>query len=173
MLAGLLGPLAWLARPKLIAWNNERFLRNELRYQVLENLSEANQAIDQHAWATAQVSIDRARLAAASDPTLFTPNEISAFDRRFDSVQLRLNTVSSHYSKDPDFLAWPPRCTVVRVRTDAVSDLLNTTVDLLHEHRYSEAQMTVDQILILDPESKPGLALRLLCSKHLQHIHSP
>lgn len=150
--------LGWWAMPRVREWRDERARRAELEYQIQKNLDESAWSIQQEHWADAQISIDRARLASCADPTIFTPAEVAADRSRIDQAQSLLQVMQEKaYQKE-----MTAGGAVIQQRilkgcvfndTNAIADLNRTAENLLRDGRYSEAELTLSQVLILDPEN--------------------
>ena len=62
----------------------------QIPYQVEANLGQGKAAIQQKQWQAAEAAFKRARLAAESDPSLFTPEDMQNFRNRIDQAELDL-----------------------------------------------------------------------------------
>lgn len=151
----------WASTPALKEWAAERA---EIRYQIDTNLDKARADIGAKQCADAQLCIDRARLAAAADPTIFSRLELLKFRSRIDEVEggLRcsMGVSQAAFENQLRLRGCNLRSGIICIRTGVVQDLIRTADDLLRGNRDAEAMMTVDQILILDPENARGLELR-------------
>lgn len=156
----LVPPSFWWSKSMLQQWSEDRARRVEIRYQVSTNLTAASTGIEREQWATAQIDIDRARLASDADPALFGASELRAFRRRIENTEDNMRAAQEHAmiraEMDPHWrqlrdsrLANPPVC----ISSNVTADLNRTADRLLRHGRYSEALETLRQVLILDPDN--------------------
>ena len=150
--------------------------RGEIRYRVRTNLEDARAAIREHRWADAQIAIDRARLAATADPTIFQPQETRQFGNDIDGADLDLRRSQEKVQADADAQRdretrrriEEQRRIAVQQRQQTIADLIRTAQELSAQGRYREALQTVDQILILDPINDYAYGVRPLLEDKTQ-----
>ena len=144
--------------------------QGEIQYQVQSNLDQARSAIQQQQWGNAQIAIDRARLAANSDPSIFTPQQIRQFRTQIDQVQLDLQsaqqraaeTATNELERQTEKRIIEERNRARRERQRTIADLIRTSQTLTSQGRYREALQTVDQILLLDPTNDYAVGVKPL-----------
>jgi hypothetical protein len=78
---------SWWGRIEMRRWFAYRGERATIRQEVALQLSQAKQSTDAGHWRDAQVAVDRARLAADSDTSLFKATELEAFANNLDQAQ--------------------------------------------------------------------------------------
>jgi hypothetical protein len=133
--------------------------RMEIAYQINTNLSEAGAETASGQFSEAQVAVDRARLAASADPTIFLSIEVSEFRRRIDQVDLDLDTareIAFGKPRSDDELERRiayEHPEAICIRTDTIYELTNTMRSLMDSGKTQEALQTCDQILILDAQN--------------------
>ncbi|HXE52166.1 MAG TPA: hypothetical protein VN541_04090, partial [Tepidisphaeraceae bacterium] len=153
-----------------------RARQQEIAYQVQSNLDQARAAIGQHDFGTAQTDLDRARLAANADPSIFTPEALRNFRNQIDQVELQLHQTQEQVQQQQSALtaqqiqnriqAEHERAIVARQKT--VADLIRTSQTLTNQGRYKEALQTVEQILILDPTNDYAVGVQPLLQDKTQ-----
>ena len=144
--------------------------RGEITYQVQSNLDQAKASTQQGNFANAQNAIDRARLAAAIDPTIFTADQIRNFRTQIEQTELALRQAEERAKAASDnAIAEATRTRIAVERKQAIedrqktiADLIRTSQNLTAQGRYKEALQTVDQILILDPVNDYAVGVRPL-----------
>ncbi|HSU67322.1 MAG TPA: hypothetical protein VLJ39_10650, partial [Tepidisphaeraceae bacterium] len=144
--------------------------RGEIRYRVQGNLDQARAAIAAHKWADAQIAIDRARLAASADPTIFQAQENQRFSTEIDRTELDFRKAQERVEADAQSRRdeaiqrriQDERRRAIEERQRTIADLVHTAQLLSSEGRYAEALQTVDQILILDPINDYAVGVRPL-----------
>ena len=147
-----------------------RARKEEITYQVQNNLDQARASIRGANWANAANAIDRARIATNADPGIFTPAELQRFRQQIEQADLdlrqaqqeaeaRSNEASSQQVRNR-IIAEKRRANEERQRT--IADLIRTSQNLTNQGRYREALQTVDQILILDPTNDYAVGVRPL-----------
>ena len=149
----------------------------EIEYQVQSNLDQARAAIDQQKWAEAQIDIDRARLAAAADPTIFPVAEIRRFHNEIDQTELSLQQaqeavrIKSQGVTDQAIQRSieEQRRIALEQRQRTLADLIHTAQQLTNQGRYKEALQTVDQILLLDPINDYAVGVKPLLEDKTQY----
>ena len=164
MLPGVMWVLIRAAR-----WMKENGPRRmEITYQIDTNLSEACTEIASGQFSEAQVAVDRARLAASADPTIFLPLEVTQFRRRIDQIDLDLQAAkekacnkASVSRDDLERRIAYEHPDAICIRTDTIYDLTNTMRRLMETGKTREALQTCDQILILDPQNCEAAHARL------------
>jgi general secretion pathway protein D len=144
--------------------------RGEINYNVQSNLDQARAAIQQGQWGNAQIAIDRARLAASSDPSIFQPSDIRRFNNEIDQTELDLRQTEqkvqdleqSKIDVGVRERIEAGRRQALQQRQQTIADLIHTAQTLTNQGRYKEALQTVDQILILDPINDYAVGVRPL-----------
>jgi general secretion pathway protein D len=150
--------------------------QGEISYQVQSNLDEARADIQQGQWGAAQIAIDKSRLAASSDPTIFPPDQINRFKMQIDQTELDLQaTRQATIDKASAATEVAVRTRIVTEREKArkqreatIAELIRTAQNLTNQGRYKEALQTVDQILILDPINDYAVGVRPLLQDKTQ-----
>ena len=150
--------------------------RGEIHYNVQSNLDQARAAIAQGNWSDAQIAIDRARLAASADPSIFTPKEIRSLTNSIDQTDLQLHQEQerqherAEQSRDLEVQhrLEEQRKRAIEERQRTIADLVYTAKQLDGQGRYREALQTVDQILILDPINDFAVGVRPLLEDKTQ-----
>jgi len=158
--------------PNLIGQANEvvRARQSEIQYQVQSNLDQARAAIQEARWGDAQIAVDRARLAANSDPSIFPPDQLHQFRNQIDQTELDLQAAQQRATeisqRDADKRIQQrivdERNRAIRERQRTIADLIRTSQDLSNHGRYKEALQTVDQILLLDPTNDYAVGVKPL-----------
>ena len=144
--------------------------QGEITYQIQSNLDQARAAIQQEHWGDAQIAIDRARLAASADPTIFPAQTIRGFNTQIANTeadlrqaQERVTTAQNDQTaKAVQIRIESERETARRQRQRTIADLIHTAQQLTSQGRYREALQTVDQILILDPVNDYAVGVKPL-----------
>ena len=132
--------------------------RDEIAYQVNSNLQEARSDIQTGDFREALTCVDRARLAATADPTVFLSIEISGFRRQIDEVDRQLE-IAREKGLAPSPARRQPFEARIRsddeasIRAYTIDDLAATMRTLMDTGKTAEALQTSDQILILDPQN--------------------
>jgi hypothetical protein len=167
-------PTSWLVRPKIAELYSEHQEREEIRYQIQNNLDAARSEIIQQRWSDAQVSIDRAELAAACDPTIFADRELRKFKMLIGQAESHLlqaqeNSVR-HQTFKPPICSWPSS---VGLRKNTIADLSRTADELFAQMQGVEAVQVIDQILILDPDNAHAQDLRVFLWAYFGPASSP
>lgn len=151
-------PVIWQASSRITHWRELRAAaRSEIRYYVYSNIDFAGSAISRHEWGEAQLGINRARLAAGSDPTLFNATDLQLLRDRIDQTQSELLRVASRF---PDAERAFNHAGIMCRYTGQITDLLANAERLRAEARYEDALQVVDQIQILDPGNDRADELR-------------
>ena len=159
--------------------SNEPIIRArqaEIEYNLQTNLDQAHAAIQQGRWKDAQVSIDRARLAASSDPTIFPPEAIQRFNSRIDQTQQDLQRteeeVGNKAQRDLDRAVRiridEERRAAIRQRQQTIADLIHSSQLLTNQGRYREALQIIEQILLLDPINDYAVGVKPLLEDKTQ-----
>jgi hypothetical protein len=177
-LTALALPTSWFARPKLAELYSEHqqreALREEIPYQIQNNLDAARSEIIQQRWSDAQISIDKAEIAAACDPTIFADSELSKFKMRIDQAKLDLfqaqEILVRHQTFKPPICSWPSS---VGLRKNTIADLSRTADELFAQMEGVEALNVIDQIFILDPDNAHAHDLRVFVWAYLGPASSP
>jgi hypothetical protein len=174
LLTAVVLPASWLVRPKLVQLYSEHQQRKEIRYQIQSNLDIARSEITQQRWSNAQLSIDRARLAACADPTIFTIGDIRQFRDRIEEVELNQEQGQENYSKHhPAEISGYRRQGVICQSSNAIADMNRTSDELVSQMRGVEAVEVIDQILILDPGNAHAQDLRVFVTAYFDPASSP
>ena len=150
--------------------------QGEIRYQVQSSLDQARSNIQQGQWGNAQIAIDRARLAASADPTIFPQEEVRRFRNEIDSTELDLRrTEEAAQSRQQSTVdvgiqrrIAEERRIALEQRQRTIADLIHTAQQLTNQGRYREALQTVDQILILDPINDYAVGVKPLLEDKTQ-----
>ena len=153
-----------------------RARQGEIRYQIQSNLDQARAAIQSQNWAGAQTSIDRARLAASLDPTIFNPDEIRRFRQQIDQADLDLRRAQDEAkarsdadtARNIEAKIAQEREVALRDRQNTIADLIRTSRNLTDQGKYREALQTVDQILVLDPNNDYAVGVKPLLEDKVQ-----
>ena len=159
IVAALLPSIVW-ALVRGPAWLKELRVRSEIIYQINHNLEFARSKMGDGNFSEAQLSVDRARLAACAEPTVFSSRENFGFHTRIDQADLELNAArekaisQSHISREVIEAQIRRQINeVVCTRTGTIDDLTATMRTLMEAGKTAEALQTCDQILILDPQN--------------------
>jgi tetratricopeptide (TPR) repeat protein len=131
----------------------------EMRYQVQANLDLAEIGTTNGNWADAQLAIDRARLAASANPTIFSSAQIRSFRHAIDLRELALRLAEAIIDRIPV--------------APLLKDLAATAERLVEQRRFDEARLTLDQLLALDPDNKLAKTARLLLAQRATTRESP
>jgi general secretion pathway protein D len=150
--------------------------KREIEYNVSTNLDQAHAAIQAGNWRDAQISIDRARLAASSDPAIFTPEELQRFTTRIDQTQQDLQRtqeeVGAKAQRELDRAVQvridQERRAAIRQRQQTIADLIHSSQLLTNQGRYREALQIVEQILLLDPINDYAVGVKPLLEDKTQ-----
>ena len=150
--------------------------QGEIRYQISSNLDQARQAIAQGRWADAKTSIDRARLAANADPTIFSADDVRRFTSQVDQAELDLRTAQEAATQkasgaqaiaiDTQIQEARRQAEVQKQRT--IADLIRTSQSLIGQGKYREALQTDEQILVLDPKNDYAVGVHPLLEDKVQ-----
>jgi len=150
--------------------------QGEIRYQIQSNLDDARRDIAAGSYGDAQTAIDRARLAASADPTIFSPEDIRRFRTQIDQADLDLQqakekavAVKNAATEDAisrQIAIQTHEAQLQRQRT--VADLIRTSESLTNQGKYREALQTIDQILVLDPNNDYAVGVKPLLEDKVQ-----
>jgi type II secretory pathway component GspD/PulD (secretin)/tetratricopeptide (TPR) repeat protein len=150
--------------------------QGEIRYQIQSNLDQARAAIQAGDFKQAQLSIDRARLAASADPTIFTPEDMRRFRTQIDQADLDLQQAIEHSKQTAatetdkaiaERIARENREAAIQ-RQRTIADLIRTSQSLTNQGKYREALQTVDQILVLDSNNDYAVGVKPLLEDKVQ-----
>lgn len=153
-----------------------RARQSEITFQVQSNLDQAQTAIKQGHWRDAQISIDRARLAATADPTIFEPADLHKFTLRIDQAQQDLQRTEQEVSaREREGIDVGVRKRIADEqhqanlqRQQTIADLIHSSHLLSNQGRYRESLQIVDQILILDPINDYAVGVKPLLEDKTQ-----
>jgi hypothetical protein len=155
-------PTSWFVRPRIIELYSEHQQRKEICYQVQLNLDEARSAIAKQQWSYAQISIDKARLAACANPIIFTAGDTRQFRDRIEQVELDQLQAQENAERHQMFeLPICSRPSAAGQQRNTIADLCRTADKLVAQMQAVEAPEVIDQILILDPENAHARDLRV------------
>ena len=153
-----------------------RARQGEIRYQIQTNLDQAHTAIGQQNFENAGLAIDRARLAAALDPTIFSPEDMRRFRTQIEQAGLDLQRAQEAYrqaQQNNTSRAIEERIELQRIearkeRQRTIADLIRTSQSLTQIGKYRESLQTVDQILVLDPNNEYAVGVKPLLEDKVQ-----
>lgn len=157
IVAALLPSIVW-ALVRGPGWLRELRVRSEIIYQINHNLESARTKMGDGNFSEAQLSVDRARLAACVEPTLFSGREIAGFHTQIDQAELEFDAAKEkaarHVSREVIEAQIRRQINeVICTRTGTIGDLTATMERLMEAGKTAEALQTCDQILILDPQN--------------------
>lgn len=144
--------------------------RQVVNYNFDVAIQASRDAIKRGDFAAAASSLEAARAARNTDPTIFTPAEMSRFDTEVTQVQSDLDAARAA-KEAADREAAAKRMgdeTAIRARAAneererTVSALIARARTLIAETKYQEALNVIDQILAIDPTNQYALAARPL-----------
>ena len=149
---------------------NVQARRQMIRYNFDTSIDRTREATRQGDVGAAQVALENARVARASDPLIFTEQETRDMEERIANAQLDLTkrqeglatseqTRTAREAKDQ---IERDRREKARAREATVADLRDQAQRLINETRYQEALGVLDQILAIDPNNDYGKGLRPL-----------
>jgi len=153
-----------------------RARQGEIRYQISSNLDQARAAISQQNWADAKVAIDRARLAANADPTIFSADEVNRFKSQVDQTELdwqQAQEAARGKAQGAQETAIDKQIHDARIQADrerqrTIADLIRTSQNLTNQGKYREALQTDEQILVLDPKNDYAIGVHPLLEDKVQ-----
>jgi Flp pilus assembly secretin CpaC/tetratricopeptide (TPR) repeat protein len=147
-----------------------RARKEAITYSFENALARAAEARSRNDYDTARAQLELARVARNTDATIFTAEEISAFDTRLAGAAADLAQSEQIYLAD--------RAAAERARTEqdlrereflaeeqrrsTVADLTRRAQILAMEQKYVEALGVVDQILVIDPRNDYAIGVRPL-----------
>jgi tetratricopeptide (TPR) repeat protein len=174
LLIAVAHPAAWWSRVEMRQWIADRRIRAVTRIQMDQNLSQCADSISHGQWRDAQVSIDRARLAACAYPDLFSRAELNAFTKRIDKAQASLQNEEARVMQatTQGHVLWYRRfheqsLRPIRIRPDAIADLIDAADRAMHRGGYGDAVQLLQQAIVLDPSNQPALELLRQANEHL------
>ena len=156
------GLFAWRNREEIRQWTLDRQQRAEIRGLIESNLRQADSDLSSARWSDAQIAIDRARLAASANPTIFHSKEIMGFYANCDSAQMHLNS-----SLTQDLKQHPEKYSETRGCKFSLSDLSDRADKSMREGDYDRSQEIAKQILLLDPSNQHASDLLEQANQHL------
>jgi type II secretory pathway component GspD/PulD (secretin)/tetratricopeptide (TPR) repeat protein len=147
-----------------------------IAYEVQHNLEDALEAIDEEHWATAETAIDRARVAAAADPTRFSAQELRRFHIAIDQTELDLKqarqrvegNIETRTAEAVHQRVRQQRVSARQQRQATIADLTRTSQNQINRGKYKDALATIDQILILDPNNEYAVGIRSVLEDQAQ-----
>lgn len=136
--------------------------RQAISYSFKTALDSANAAIDSGDFRTAQTQLTSARVAAETDPTIFSPEEVRAFNAqaaatagRLDAAQARAATTEDQRKQQQALNAQRTReAQEAKLRETTVANLIKAARRMIEENKYREAVGVLDQILVIDPNNE-------------------
>jgi hypothetical protein len=148
-------------------WIADRHTRAATRIEIDQDLVRCTDSISHGQWMNAQVSIDRARLAASAFPTLFKPTELKTFATRIDQAQCSLQQVeeaSVRYDIIVPLTEEHP--STARMKADTVLNLISTANRLSDLCDYPGAARLLRHALLLNPPNDRAITLLREANAH-------
>lgn len=160
--------LCWRHREEIRQWNDDRRERAEIRSEFQQNIERGMTAISSAHWQEAQIDLDKARLAAGANPTLFRIEERQTFNDKFYDADVRLEQAQAQYQRQhPAPRGLKLRYGCVFNGTNVIRDLNNTAERLICAGDYDEARTLAEQVLTLDPHNSRALVSYQEATAHL------
>ena len=146
---------------------NERI--SAIDYQFNAAIARANQSIAQNDYAGARRSLDQARIARNTDPTVFTQAQLNNYDSTIANTDAALaraeqtaNDRANVKSADDTRVAQTERAKLVEAdRRRTVAGLIQDAQQFVEQHKYREALAVIDHIQALDPTNQYASDVRL------------
>jgi general secretion pathway protein D len=144
--------------------------RQVINYNFDVSIQSARDAITRGDFNVAAASLEAARAARNTDPTIFTPAEISSFDGQIAKVSSDIEIARLTKQKADLELANKENARATLDRIDAaraerdrtIAALIKRTQTLIAEGKFQEALNVIDQISAIDPTNEYALAVRPL-----------
>ncbi|HWB54588.1 MAG TPA: hypothetical protein VG722_10360, partial [Tepidisphaeraceae bacterium] len=152
---------------------NER--RQSIQYAFNSAIQNANDAIAAHKFAVAETALANARAARDQDPTIFSPEEIRAFNSTITSteqtlIRTRDQTAIEERTRAQQEAEAQQRRQIQEAaisRQNTISDLIKASRRAVDEGKYDEAINILNQILTLDPNNDYALGVKPLVQDKL------
>jgi general secretion pathway protein D len=144
--------------------------RQIITYSFNVALDEQDKSIGEQRFTDAQNAISRARAAREQNPSIFSPDELGAFDRRLADAQARLDQArATAQAQDAKIQEEKTQAEIrdkerlaAERKKEAIANLIKRSRQLTAEGRYDEALAVVDQILVLDKNNDYATGVRPL-----------
>jgi type II secretory pathway component GspD/PulD (secretin)/tetratricopeptide (TPR) repeat protein len=142
--------------------------RDAINYNFNDALGDANEAIRTGNFADAKTALQRARVASVTDRSVFSRDEINAFESRIANSQAgleqaedvaRQREVANAQAQTNAAIEQKNRQAAIE-RERTIRDLINQTRTAIDEARYDAAIGTVEQILRLDPRNDYAIGVK-------------
>jgi general secretion pathway protein D len=146
--------------------------RDAIRWNFDQAIADANAAIARKEFNDAQEALDRARVAKESNPTIFSQQDLAAFDSTIANAQLRLTRAqeTGRVAAEQTATTEAQRDAAERARIEAVERrrtvavLVKTAKQLVYDGQYSQAEGVLNQILAIDPTNDYAVGVKQLVS---------
>jgi len=150
--------------------NRNRIRREAIQWSFNQAVADANAAIARRDFNTAQEQLDRARVAKESNPTIFSQQDLAAFDSTIANTQLRLARAqeTGRVVSEQTAAAEAQRDAAERARIEAterrrtVATLVRTAKQLIYDGQYQQAEGVLNQILAIDPTNDYAVGVKQL-----------
>ena len=144
--------------------------RQAIQYSIDNALNDAETAIGGKDFTSAQRAVERARVARNSNPNIFTPQEVNAFDTRIETTQNRLDQERARWTavqaqqqqKQTAKEMQQRQEEQERAKRQTVAGLIQQSRRLTDAGKYDQALGVVDQILVIDPGNDYAIGVRPL-----------
>jgi general secretion pathway protein D len=138
------------------------------QYNFNDALGDANEAIRTNDFDAANTALQRATVARATDPTIFTRDELNKFDARIANSRAAMARQSDVYNQNQIETARQQaiEAQAQRNRIEAadrertIKSLIDQTQAAIKDGRYKAAEGLVAQILNLDPRNDYAIGVR-------------
>lgn len=136
--------------------------RQAITYSFNTALDASNAAIDGGDFRTARTQLAAARVAAESDPTIFTPEDIRKFNSQIAATAGRLDAAEAKAAAtaEQEKTAEAVKSQQLKaeqeqkLRENTVANLIKAARRAIEENKYREAVGILDQILVIDPHNE-------------------
>ncbi|HZZ43499.1 MAG TPA: hypothetical protein VFE58_11225 [Tepidisphaeraceae bacterium] len=133
--------------------------RQAITYSFNTALDASNTAIDSGDFKTARTQLASARVAAESDPTIFSPEDTRKFNSQIAATQGRLDTAEARAATTDEQKRTQEAKNAqidrvnqeMKLRETTVANLIKSARRLIEENKYRDAVGVLDQILVIDP----------------------
>jgi type II secretory pathway component GspD/PulD (secretin)/tetratricopeptide (TPR) repeat protein len=151
--------------------------RQAVQYNFGQAINDAQQDISANKYDQAQTALNRAQIAATSNPDIFKRDELQHFTDQINATQVQLNQSRAAFAEHQQQLSTQQQEAALRdQRTEQqkeqqalIYSLKQEAIRLTEAHQYRQALAIVEQILTLDPNNEYAIGVRPLLEDDYQY----